>query len=170
MPLVVVISGLALVHFGDGPVIAGSISRGGATIAAGVFLWLLIALLYAQRRKFRLAQEAIDGCYYEFDGHAIRVMFDDQRQMWMNANDVAALINLPHLHRSKQLGGLSTADCHTHDAALFLSETGVTKLLAQATGRQAARLERYLINEVFATHHRRRAAGTLAIPASLYFS
>lgn len=169
LPLVVVVCGLVLVHFGDGQAATGGSTRGEITVAAGLLLWLLIALIYAQRRKFRLSKEAVDGCYYEFDGLAISVMFDDQRQMWMIANDVADLIKLPRQRRVELFGTLNGDDCYMHGAKQFLSEAGVTKLLAQASGRQAARLERYLINEVFSTHNRRRVAGTLSIPASRYF-
>jgi hypothetical protein len=139
----------------------GSWNGGSLMIAAGLFVWMLLLLLYAQHRRHHRELEQACGEYYEYQGQRIRAEFDEQDQLWLAAADLAACLGKSSQDLHKLLAGIDTANMVEFNDEAWLSETGVAQLLSKRTGRPIALLERFLLAEVFAVHNKRRAAGAL---------
>lgn len=135
---------------------------GGATMMfAAVFCGLVLSLLMAQWRRFRRELEDADGEFYEYEGQRLRVVFDAQDALWLSARDLAAALGKAPNEVSRMLLGFTSEEMQTDEREPWLSEAGVIRLLSRRSGRDIAKLERFLIGEIFATHAKRRAAGKL---------
>lgn len=127
-------------------------------LSAGIFAWLMLGLLAAQQRRFHQELLAADGQYYVYDDHRLRVVFDADDNLWIYAIDLAAVLGKSRKDLPRMLLGFTELELtRTARGEPLLSHSGVERLLAKRSGRAIARFQRYLLDELFPVHEKRKA-------------
>jgi hypothetical protein len=121
--------------------------------------WLLAELAGAAHHEWQ-------GRYYEFDGRQIRVLVDDDDELWMCAADVFDAVELKggasDPQRARLLAGRDGLRHAPGTRLLCFTERGLAAWLERRTGARAVRFARWWRGEVVTPHYRRRELAGLS--------
>ncbi|MFC4158107.1 hypothetical protein [Chitinimonas lacunae] len=122
---------------------------------------LILGLLWAQRRRHRLELEAIDGFYFEWNRHQLRAFVDANETLWLCLEDIGqSLGRSPREIRLMRLDLDHSCLCIGPTGLHLINHAGAKRLLERRSGREMARLARYLLHDVFEVYEKRREMRT----------
>jgi hypothetical protein len=105
--------------------------------------------------------EPWQGAYYEFDGQQIRILFDDEGQVWVAADDVLDAFRLQGRARDRERLRLMTGRDGLRNAPGTIlpcfTERGLRAWLERRTERSAGQFTHWLNTQVLAPHQRKRS-------------
>jgi len=130
-------------------------------------LWLLWPLWRGGDAMWRWMRDAPyaawNGSYYEFDGHQVRVLFDDD-DVYLVADDLFAVLDLrgnaTNAERVRAIAGRDGLRTLPGRREVVFTERGLTAWLDRRTDAQTVRLRRWFERDVLAPHRKRREIQT----------
>jgi hypothetical protein len=121
-------------------------------------LWRLVRLLWQQIKQG--PYEPWQGAYYEFDGRQIRILFDDEGQAWLSADDVLDVFGLQGHARDRErlrlIAGRDGLRAAPGTQLACFTERGLRAWLERRTERMAGQFAHWLNTQVLAPHRRKR--------------
>ena len=124
-------------------------------------LWLRHAL-----REDVLA--AWRGSYYEFDGRQLRILFDDDGQVWLAADDILDIFGLTGTARDREhlrlMAGRDGVRAAPGTRLQCFTERGLRAWLERRSGRRVGQFVHWLDTQVLVPH-RRKLELTGRVPA-----
>lgn len=126
--------------------------------------WLLQAFKYGPHAAWQ-------GAYYEFDGHQVRVVFDDEGAAWLGADDVLDVFGLRGHARNRErlrlIAGRDGVRRAPGTALLCFTERGLRAWLERRTERRVGQFVHWLDTQVLAPQRRKlELAGRQPQPAA----
>jgi hypothetical protein len=104
--------------------------------------------------------EPWQGAYYEFDGQQIRILFDDEGQVWLGADDVLDAFGLTGRARDRERLRLMTGRDGLRSAPgtrlLCFTERGINAWLERRTERKVGKFFHWLNTQVLAPYRRKQ--------------
>jgi hypothetical protein len=121
-------------------------------------LWRLVRWLWQQMKHG--PYEPWQGAYYEFDGRQIRILFDDEGQAWLSADDVLDVFDLQGHARDRErlrlIAGRDGLRAAPGTQLVCFTERGLRAWLERRTERMAGQFAHWLNTQVLAPHRRKR--------------
>jgi hypothetical protein len=131
-------------------------------------LWRLVRLVWQQIKHG--PYEPWQGAYYEFDGQQIRILFDDEGQAWLAADDVLDVFGLQGHARDRErlrlIAGRDGLRAAPGTQLMCFTERGLRAWLERRTERMAGQFVHWLNTQVLAPHRRKRELAGKTTPSA----
>lgn len=104
-------------------------------------------------------QQPWQGAYYEFDGRQVRILFDEDGQVWLAADDILDVFGLAGHARDRErirlIAGRDGLRRAPGTALQCFTERGLRAWLERRSERRVAQFTHWLDTQVLAPHRRR---------------